>query len=178
MDFKVNNDSQNNNVDIKKYENEINELKDKLNKANKIIDKQKVEIQDLKNQLNSFKNIDLNKINILQNEVNDKNNQLNQLRQQLQNINLSTNQNNNKGDTFFANRCVTFITQDSSLFYGIPCDGNSTFAEVEEKLYKEYPEYRETNNTFLANGIEILRFKTVNDNKIGTGKPVILIKPS
>ena len=52
MDFKVNNDSQNNNVDIKKYENEINELKDKLNKANKIIEKQRIEIQDLKNQIN------------------------------------------------------------------------------------------------------------------------------
>ena len=101
---------------------------------------------------------------------------VNQLRQQLQSINLNNNQNNQ--NTFFANKCVTFITQDSSLFYGIPCDGNSTFAEVEEKLYKEYPEYRETNNTFLANGIEILRFKTVNDNKIGTGKPVILIKQS
>ena len=176
MDFKVNNNQQNNNVDIKKYENEINELKDKLNKANKIIEKQRSEIQDLKNQINSYKNIDLNKINNLQNEINDKNNQLNQLRQQLQSINLNNNQNNQ--NTFFANKCVTFITQDSSLFYGIPCDGNSTFAEVEEKLYKEYPEYRETNNTFLANGIEILRFKTVNDNKIGTGKPVILIKPS
>ena len=181
MDFKVNNNQQNNNVDIKKYENEINELKDKLNKANKIIEKQRSQIEDLKNQINSYKNIDLNKINSLQNEINDKNNQLNQLRQQLQNINLNTNQNNksknNDGDTFFANRCVSFITTDSSLFYAVPCDGNSTFAEVEEKLYKEYPEYRET-NTFLANGIEILRFKTVNDNKIGTGKPVILIKPS
>ena len=106
---------------------------------------------------------------------------VNQLRQQLQNINLNNNQNDknkNNGDTFFANRCVSFISPDSSLFYAVPCDGNSTFAEVEEKLYKEYPEYRETNNTFLANGIEILRFKTVNDNKIGTGKPVILIKPS
>ena len=180
MDFKVNNDSQNNNVDIKKYENEINELKDKLNKANKIIDKQRVEIQDLKNQINSYKNIDLNQINNLKNEINNKNVQLEQLRQQLQSTNLNTNQlnqNNNK-DPLFANRCVNFITTDSSLFYGIPCNGDSTFAEVEEKLYKEYPEYRETNNTFLANGIEILRFKTVNDNKIGTGKPVILIKPS
>ena len=180
MNFKVNNNSQSNNVDIKKYENEINELKDKLNKANKIIDKQRVEIQDLKNQINSYKNIDLNQINNLKNEINNKNVQLEQLRQQLQSTNLNTNQlnqNNNK-DPLFANRCVNFITTDSSLFYAIPCNGDSTFAEVEEKLYKEYPEYRETNNTFLANGIEILRFKTVNDNKIGTGKPVILIKPS
>ena len=75
-------------------------------------------------------------------------------------------------------KCVAFITTDSSLFYAIPCNGNSTFAEIEEKLYKEYPEYRETNNTFLANGTEILRFKTINENKVGTGKPVMLIKPS
>ena len=104
------------------------------------------------------------------------------MRQQLQNINLNTQQVNQNIQNVQINlptdKCVTFITTDSSLFYGVACNGNSTFAEVEEKLYKEYPEYRETNNTFLANGIEILRFKTVNDNKIGTGKPVILIKPS
>ena len=62
--------------------------------------------------------------------------------------------------------------------YGIACPGNSIFAEIEEKLYKEYPEYRETNNIFLANGKEILRFKTINDNKIGTGEPIMLVKPS
>ena len=147
-----------------------------MNKANKIIDKQKIEIQDLKNQLNSFKNIDMNKINNLQNEINNKNNQLNQLRQQLQNVSINNNQNIQ--NILQNDKCVNFITTDSSLFYAIPCNGNSTFAEIEEKLYKEYPEYRETNNTFLANGTEILRFKTINENKVGSGKPVMLIKPS
>jgi hypothetical protein len=33
-----------------------------------------------------------------------------------------------------------------------------TFAEVEEKLYKRYEEYRETNNNFLAKGNLVLRF--------------------
>ena len=121
----------------------------------------------------------MNKINNLQNEINNKNNQLNQLREQLQNINLNNNQNiQNVQNNLQNDKCVAFITTDSSLFYAIPCNGNSTFAEVEEKLYKEYPEYRETNNTFLANGTEILRFKTINENKVGTGKPVMLIKPS
>ena len=60
----------------------------------------------------------------------------------------------------------------------MPCSGNSTFAEVEELLYREYPEYRETNNIFLANGKEILRFKTINDNNVGTGRPVMLTIPS
>ena len=135
-----------------------------------------MEIQDLKNHLNSFKNIDMNKINNLQNKINNKNNQLNQLRQQLQNISINNNQNIQ--NILQNDKCVNFITTDSSLFYAIPCNGNSTFAEIEEKLYKEYPEYRETNNTFLANGTEILRFKTINENKVGTGKPVMLIKPS
>ena len=135
-----------------------------------------MEIQDLKNQLNSFKNIDTNKINNLQNEINNKNNQLNQLRQQLQNVSINNNQNIQ--NILQNDKCVNFITTDSSLFYAIPCNGNSTFAEIEEKLYKEYPEYRETNNTFLANGTEILRFKTINENKVGSGKPVMLIKPS
>ena len=75
-------------------------------------------------------------------------------------------------------KCVTFITTVQSIFFGIPCNGNSTFAEVEEKLYKEWHECRETNNLFYANGKEILRFKTINDNLIGTGKSVMLVKPS
>ena len=74
-------------------------------------------------------------------------------------------------------KSVSFISTDSSMFYSIACSGNDTFAEVEEKLYKQYPEYRETNNTFLANGNVILRFKTINQNNIGSGNPVTLIKP-
>ena len=178
----INNNSgnivQNNNINKNIYENEIKELKEKLNKANKIIDQKNIEIQDLKNQINSLKNLrNNNQINDLKNEINIKNNQINELKHKLENINLNNNGINeqiNKKDI----KVVNFITTDQSLFYAIPCSGDDTFAEIEEKLYKEYSEYRETNNTFLANGKEILRFKTINENKIGTGKPVILIKPS
>ena len=163
-------------------ENEIKELKVKLNKANKIIEKLKLENQDLANKINSFKNINtLTKYS--QNEIKKKDELINQLMQKLQNNNNyhlnNINKNIPKNQIDIEDmRCVTFITPDQSLFYGISCSGNDIFAEVEEKLYKEYPEYRETNNTFLANGKEILRFKTINDNKIGSGKPIMLIKPS
>ena len=160
---------------------EINELKDKLNKANKIIEKQRIEIQDLTNKINSFKNLN-EQINIFKNEIKRKDGKINQLLLQLQNdskLNNNVNMNIPKKQIDLEDmRCVTFITTDQSLFYGISCSGNDVFAEIEEKLYKEYPEYRETNNTFLANGIEILRFKTINYNKIGSGKPIMLIKPS
>ena len=74
-------------------------------------------------------------------------------------------------------RCVNFVSSDQKIFYAVPCSGNSTFAEVEELLYRQYPEYRETNNTFLADERQILRFKTINENNAGTGKPILLIKP-
>ena len=166
------------NIDKSSLEKENKDLKDKLIKANKIIENKRKEIQDLNNQLNSLKNLNNNnQINNLKNDLIIKDNQINELKKQIQNINLNKNETNiqiNQKDM----KCVTFITTDQSIFYGIPCNGNSTFAEVEEKLYKEYPEYRETNNLFYANGKEILRFKTINDNLIGTGKPVMLVKPS
>ena len=163
---------------ITEYENEIKELKEKLNKANKLIEFQKIEIQDLKNQINLSKNIENNNIKDLNYALTMKDNIINQLKQQLENLNNNTGNYPKKQINIEDMRCVNFITTDQSLFYAVSCSGQDTFAEVEEKLYKEYPEYRETNNTFLANGTEILRFKTINDNKIGTGKPIMLVKPS
>ena len=70
--------------------------------------------------------------------------------------------------------CVNFISTDQTIHKAIPCIPGNTFAEVEEKLYQFIPEYRETNNTFLAYGSPVLRFKTISENKIGDGFPVIL----
>ena len=71
--------------------------------------------------------------------------------------------------------CVNFISTDQTIHKAIPCIPGNTFAEVEEKLYQFIPEYRETNNTFLANGSPVLRFITISENKIGDGLPVTLV---
>ena len=73
--------------------------------------------------------------------------------------------------------CVNFISMDNKVHFAIPCVKSNTFAEVEEKLYQEFPEYRETNNNFIFKGKEILRFKTITDNKITKGFPVIIVVP-
>ena len=72
---------------------------------------------------------------------------------------------------------VHFTSDDQKINYSIACTKKNVFAEIEEKLYKEYPEYRETNNFFMANGVQILRFKTIEENQIGNGRPVILCVP-
>ena len=62
---------------------------------------------------------------------------------------------------------VNFISGDGKINHGIKCLPTEKFAEVEEKLYKIYDEYRDNyNNTFPANGNLIKRFKTISENKI------------
>ena len=73
---------------------------------------------------------------------------------------------------------VNFISSDQNIHYAVSCLKNNTFAEIEEKLYRQYPQYRETNNNFIANGKLVLRFKTIAENKIGSGLPVTLIVPA
>ena len=73
-------------------------------------------------------------------------------------------------------RCVTFVSNDLQVICGLKCLITDTFAEVEEKLYNIYPEYRETNNIFQVNGKQILRFKTIEENNIQEGQGVQLVR--
>ena len=157
-------------------DNEIMELKNKLIKANKIIEQQKSTINELQNKLNSY-NININNY---QNIINQKDLELNNLRMQLNNMNNMNNNilSNNLNVNFNDIMTVNFISMDQTVHFAIPCLKTNTFAEIEEKLYKQYPQYRATNNSFLANGTQVLRFKTIAENKIGNGLPVTLVVPS
>ena len=73
---------------------------------------------------------------------------------------------------------LNFSSADQTIHYSIACMTTDTFAEVEEKLYNVYPEYIETKNIFLVDGRQILRFKTIEQNNIKPGFPIVLITPS
>ena len=70
---------------------------------------------------------------------------------------------------------VNFMTADLRINCGIKCLLTDTFAEVEEKLYQQYSDFRETNNNFIGNGRLILRFKTISENGIKNGDKIQLI---
>ena len=78
----------------------------------------------------------------------------------------------------FTERKRNSTSVDQKINYTVPCLKSSIFAEVEEKLYQEYPEYREANNSFLANGMQILHFKTIEENNIRKGRPLMLLNPN
>ena len=72
---------------------------------------------------------------------------------------------------------VYFESQDQEINHvAIRCLPTDTFAEVEEKIYKKFDNYRNTNNTPICNGRTVLRFKTLNENNIKDENVVQLIK--
>jgi chromosome segregation ATPase len=156
------------------YEKEIKKLKDEnvklgneLAKVNKI--KGNLEHN---NKTNEKGNDNFNEINYLKEIIKSKEKEIDFLNIQIKNI-----ENDNKKLVDFDNiMVVNFISSDQKINYGIKCLKTDTFAEIEEKLYQTYEEFRETNNNFIAKGKLILRFKKICDNDIKDGDIVQLIK--
>ena len=173
----------NDNINQNVINNDINHLKNELSKAYKIIEQQKSTINDLQNKLNNY-NTTINnyqtQINNLKNIIIQKDLDLNNLRNQLNNNNFNNANNlpNHANVNYDEMMCINFISTDQNLHYAVPCIKTDVFAHIEEKLYKQFPKYKETNNTFIVNGTTVLRFKTIAENKLVNGLPVTLVVPS
>ena len=63
-------------------------------------------------------------------------------------------------------QCITFISKDESICYSVICKKSDKFEKLENKLYERYPQHKNCGNTFLLNGNEINRFKSLKENKI------------
>ena len=128
------------------------------------------EINDLKLQLQNKEKT----IQLLNNQISNKIIELNNMKNKISNNNNDDLINViNPGEKIIA---AQFISTDQKITYAIPCKNTTPFVRVEEKLYEEYPEYKETDNYFLHNGSVIKRFKTIEENHIKNGKPIILNK--
>ena len=122
------------------------------------------------------KDLELNSLTAQINNIQMNNNNNNLIyNNQINNINIPNNNFNiNINDMV----CINFISSEQKIHFAVACIKSNIFAEIEEKLYKQYPAFRETNNTFLVNGTIVLRFKTIAENKIGNGFPVTLMIPN
>ena len=154
---------------------EINLLKEENKKVlNDLQKSDKIILNMQKNQNNENKSISNNEIKKLKDELLLKENQINNLKLELQN---EKNKNNKKTIDINDILDVTFISTDQKINkYPISCFKTDRFAEIEEKLYQEFDEFRETNNTFIVNGTTVLRFKKMSENNIKNGDTIQLIK--
>ena len=171
---------------IKNLENENKKLKDELNDNNNI----KIELDNFKDENKKLKE-DLLKANKIiynlpnnngnNNELKNLNNENMNLKYQLLQKEIeirdlkyqNTNDvNKNKFDM------ILYFQSTDEVINKVPirCSCNDTFAEVEEKLYKKYDNFRDTNNTPICSGKPILRFKTLYENKIKDEDVVQIIK--
>ena len=143
-------------IDLDNYIKENKKLKDDLLKANKII--------------SNFGNNNTNNIEIL-----NLKNQLLQKDNEIKDLKIKLLQNNNDKNKF--DMIVYFKSMDEVINKEpIRCSSNDTFAEIEEKLYKKHNDFRNTNNHHICNGRNILRFKTLNENKIKDEDVVLITK--
>ena len=69
---------------------------------------------------------------------------------------------------------VIFTSEDQKIHCSILCKNSEKFIRVEEKLYNEYPEYSMGDNYFVVNGKIIVKFQTLEENKIKNSDIIIL----
>ena len=81
------------------------------------------------------------------------------------------NLNGENGEKIVA---INFMPLDQSFSRPIACNNHDTLAMLEQKIYNEYPQFKEI-NTYLTVGGEIKkRFKTIDENKIKDGSAIII----
>ena len=136
------------------------------------------------NKLNNNNVINNNNMNFNQNFGNNNNLGMNNQNMNMMNNNMNLMNNQNiqgnisNNDIYIFNKIIViqFISTDQNIQRGIKCLPTHKFAEIEEKLYQIYPEYRKTNNHFLTEGRIVMRFQTIAENNIKDGQIVQLIK--
>ena len=168
------------NINLKNENKNLNSEIQNIKNENKNL---KSEIQNLKNKnknLNSEIQILNNKNNILKNEndklENEKNNyiaQITDLTDRMNKLNLSKGiQNKNVN----INDIVTVLFQSIDQKVQIPMTGTKTelFVKLEERLYEEYKDYKDSNNYFTVNGRMIKRFRTIQENKLNDCDKILM----
>ena len=155
--------------EIQRLKNKINELKNNnnnlMNENNSL--KQRLRNLNQLNQMNQFNQMHIYEINNLRQIIIQKDKEINELKSKIPNSKVYMN------DIMVIN----FLSIDQNIRCGISCLADDTFAEVEEKLYKKFNEFRDTNNILLFKGNIILRFKKVKENNIHDGDTIQIVKP-
>ena len=69
---------------------------------------------------------------------------------------------------------INFRSTDNRVNEAIGCKRTDLFVRAEELLYEKYPQYRNFNYTFTANGRPVKRFKTLDENNIHNNDMILL----
>ena len=185
-EFYERNRSRINNYDINTLINYLNEEKNKNKELNKKIKELTKNLENAElllkkeRQITAELNIKLNNLKALSN--NDDNN-IKKALELMENLKLKEKEIKEiksrypiellKGEYLMS---VIFISLDQRILYSEICKNTDQFSKLESQLYKQYPQYLENENYFIANGIKINRFKTLEENGIRNHN-IITLRP-
>ena len=149
----------------------VNELNDKIKKYEELIKSKNKEIKELK-KFNDSININEDKnISNLDKDITIK--QLYKDIDELKNKLLLYPFELSNGEKLIS---VIISSLDEKILYSIICKNTEKFSKLEEKLYKDNPEYSNFDNYFMINGNRVDKMKTLDENKIKDSDIIILIK--
>ena len=134
----------------KKLKKQLDVEKDKNKKSLKEIDNLKQKLENI-----VIENKKMKELIKQQKELLDKNNI--QLEYSITTI--------NPGEIILAVNFVSMGNNDIG-HYNLICKNVDLFVSLEERLYKDFPQFKNYNTYFEANGKSVKRFKTMDENKI------------
>ena len=172
----MNNNSQNNDKDKK-----IRNLEEKINILNEQLSKEKNQNYILLKENSQLKN----KIEELNFKIN---NQINQKNPNISNNQIKMNElyekifdleEKLKRFPFILEKneklmSIIFSSVDQKIHYSIVCKSTDKINKLEEELYREYPQFSETDNYFVCEGKILNKFHTFEKNNIKNGDVIIL----
>jgi len=180
---KINNNLKNNEAILKKKNEELNEI---INKLKSDLEKEK--------EINNNLNLNIKKLEIeikdKEKELNEEKRQKNDLIKKINNIN-NTSQNSNMfefikkiqeekeneikefkkilpfeykiGEKILI---ITFLSINEDIHFSMLCKNTDEFYKLKIMFYNKYPEYKKGNNIFLIHGKEIDEFNDLDSNEI------------
>ena len=69
---------------------------------------------------------------------------------------------------------INFVSIDEKIHCSFICKITDIFNQVENLLYMKYPEYKEFDNNFIANGHKVNKNKKLKENNIRNNDIIIL----
>ena len=168
-----NNKNDNEKLKNNQNDNEIEKLKKEIIKLNNENSSLKDENQRLKNEnqrLKSELNNNIQNLKKYELEINKLNLALTNKNNEIKNLQLSKKNLVNIDELL----TIQIKSIDQKVDIAYTCQKNDIFARIEEKLYKEYPQYKDLNTYFTVNGRRVKRFRNMEENQIRNNDKILL----
>ena len=69
---------------------------------------------------------------------------------------------------------IIFSSINQNIHYSIVCKNTDTINKLEAELYREYPQFSETNNYFMCKGKVLNKFHTFKSDNIKSGDVILV----